>query len=83
MREKLIDWIIEVHNKFQLEPETLHLSCNVLDRFLTQTNVLKAKLQLVGCVALMVSSKYEEIYPPVVAHECVHPFLTFVLCVGS
>jgi len=71
MREKLIDWIIEVHNKFQLEPETLHLSCNVLDRFLTQTNVLKAKLQLVGCVALMVSSKYEEIYPPV-GHDFVY-----------
>ena len=49
--------MIEVHNKFQLEPETLYLAVNILDRFLSVQDVAKAKLQLVGCVALLLASK--------------------------
>ncbi|KAK9290176.1 hypothetical protein L1049_008342 [Liquidambar formosana] len=35
MRAILVDWLIEVHNKFELMPETLYLTINIVDRFLS------------------------------------------------
>jgi cyclin B len=64
MREILIDWLIEVHLKFKLEPETLFLTVNIIDRFLQRRAVTLKKLQLVGCAAMLLASKYEEIYAP-------------------
>jgi hypothetical protein len=34
MRAILIDWLIEVHLKFKLMPETLFLTTNRIDRYL-------------------------------------------------
>ena len=66
MREILVDWLIEVHLKFKLLPETLYLTVNLIDRYLEKQNVLRNKLQLVGVTAMLIASKYEEIYPPIV-----------------
>lgn len=64
MRSILIDWLIEVHLKFTLLPETLYLAVNLIDRFLERVGVRKTQLQLVGMTCLFIASKYEEIYPP-------------------
>lgn len=64
MRTILIDWLIEVSEEMQLHAETLYLTVNLLDRFLSKMSVLRGKLQLVGAAALLVATKYEEIYPP-------------------
>lgn len=64
MRSILVDWLVEVHLKFKLVPETLYLTVNVIDRFLEKSEVSRPKLQLVGVTALLIASKYEEIYPP-------------------
>lgn len=64
MRSILIDWLIEVHLKFKLIPETLYLTVNVIDRYLDKQIVSRQKLQLLGVTALFLASKYEEIYPP-------------------
>ena len=64
MRSILVDWLIEVHLKFKLLPETLFITVNIIDRFLEKHKVSKARLQLVGVTALLIASKYEEIYPP-------------------
>lgn len=66
MRAILVDWLIDVHLKFKLLPETLFLSVNLIDRYLTKKTVPRSKLQLVGVTALMISAKYEEIYPPTI-----------------
>jgi hypothetical protein len=34
MRSILIDWLVEVHLKFKLVPETLYLTINLIDRYL-------------------------------------------------
>ena len=34
MRGILVDWIIEVHLRFRLMPETLFLTINLIDRYL-------------------------------------------------
>lgn len=64
MRAILVDWLTEVHLKFKLVPETLYLSINLIDRFLSRREVSRSKLQLLGVTCLLVASKYEEIYPP-------------------
>ena len=64
MRTVLVDWLIEVHLKFKLLPETLYLTVNLIDRYLALESVSRKRLQLVGVTAMLIASKYEEIYPP-------------------
>jgi len=64
MRSILVDWLVEVHLKFKLVPETLYLTINLIDRYLERREVSRPKLQLVGVTCLLIASKYEEIYPP-------------------
>lgn len=64
MRSILVDWLVEVHLKFKLVPETLYLTVNLIDRYLERKEVSRPKLQLVGVSCLLIASKYEEIYPP-------------------
>jgi len=64
MREILVDWLIEVHLKFKLQPETLYLTIYFVDRFLAKQVIPRTRLQLVGCTAMLLASKYEEIYAP-------------------
>ena len=64
MRAILVDWLIEVHYKFKLLPETLFLTVNLIDRFLDREAIHRTKLQLIGVTAMLIASKYEEIYAP-------------------
>lgn len=66
MRAILIDWLVEVHLKFKLVPESLYLTVNLIDRYLEREQVNRQKLQLVGVTAMLIACKYEEIYPPIV-----------------
>ncbi|CAL5377927.1 unnamed protein product [Camellia sinensis] len=66
MRAILIDWLIEVHYKFELMEETLFLTVNLIDRFLEHETVVRKKLQLIGVTALLLACKYEEISVPLV-----------------
>lgn len=64
----LIDWLIEVHTRFHLLPETLFLTINIIDRFLSKKVVQLDRLQLVGIAAMFIASKYEEVLSPHVAN---------------
>ncbi|KAH1194534.1 G2/mitotic-specific cyclin S13-6 [Glycine max] len=64
MRAILVDWLIDVHTKFELSLETLYLTINIIDRFLAVKTVPRRELQLVGISAMLMASKYEEIWPP-------------------
>ncbi|XP_068658735.1 G2/mitotic-specific cyclin S13-7-like isoform X2 [Aristolochia californica] len=64
MRAILADWLIEVHKKFELMPETLYLTLHILDRYLEVKTVLRKELQLVGIGAMLIACKYEEIWAP-------------------
>jgi len=64
MRTILIDWLIEVYDEYKLNDETLFLSVQYIDRFLSTVNVTRAKLQLLGTTCMYVAAKYEEMYPP-------------------
>mmetsp|Transcript_15271 Transcript_15271/g.28748 ORF Transcript_15271/g.28748 Transcript_15271/m.28748 type:complete len:476 (-) Transcript_15271:198-1625(-) len=71
MRAILVDWLVEVHMKFRLVPETLFLCVNIIDRYCKLVQIKRSSLQLVGVTALLIACKYEEIYPPEV-RDCVY-----------
>lgn len=66
MRAILIDWLVDVHQKFELLPQTLFSCVSLIDRYLQATEIKRTKLQLVGIASLMIVSKIEEVYSPMV-----------------
>jgi len=64
LRAVLVDWMIALHWKFKLDPETLYLSVALMDRYMSVETVSRQQLQLLGVAVVLVASKYEDIYPP-------------------
>lgn len=58
MRPYLLDFLVEAHAAFQLQPSTLFLAINLLDRYCSKRVVYKRHYQLVGCSALLIAAKY-------------------------
>ena len=63
-RAFLVEWIIDVHRKFRLLPETLYVTVFLIDRYLSTKPIKKSQLHILGVTSLLISTKYEEIYPP-------------------
>uniref|UniRef100_A0A803N5J4 B-like cyclin n=1 Tax=Chenopodium quinoa TaxID=63459 RepID=A0A803N5J4_CHEQI len=57
-------WIMEVHFKFDLMPETLYLTVALLDRYLSVVTIKKNEFQLIGLASLLLASKYEDFWHP-------------------
>uniref|UniRef100_A0A7N6ATS1 Cyclin N-terminal domain-containing protein n=1 Tax=Anabas testudineus TaxID=64144 RepID=A0A7N6ATS1_ANATE len=65
MRSILLDWLIEVSEAYTLHRQTFYLAQDYFDRFmLTQNNIEKGVLQLIGITCLFIASKMEEACPP-------------------
>ena len=67
MRGILIDWLIEVHNKFGLKEETIFLTVYLIDQYLSKEFTPRSRLQLLGVASLMIACKQEEILVPCVS----------------
>ena len=66
MRCILISWLLELHLKFLLLPETLYITVNLIDRYCQKKHVPRNEYQLLGVSAMHIACKYEEIYPPTI-----------------
>lgn len=64
MRSILVDWLVEMHLRFRLLPETLFLAINIMDRFMSLEIVQIDKLQLLATGSLFIAAKYEEVFSP-------------------
>lgn len=65
MRTLLISWMKDVLADFLFKNNTLHMAVHFVDRFLSATSeVLRARLQLIGLTALIIATKMEEVYLP-------------------
>mmetsp|Transcript_26107 Transcript_26107/g.18555 ORF Transcript_26107/g.18555 Transcript_26107/m.18555 type:complete len:89 (+) Transcript_26107:2126-2392(+) len=60
MRTILIDWLVDVAVHFEVKCETLHLSIHLIDRYLSNVNVEKVKLQLVGISCMKIGDVFNE-----------------------
>ncbi|CAL0319424.1 unnamed protein product [Lupinus luteus] len=70
MRAILIDWLVEVAEEYRLVPDTLYLTVNYIDRYLSANVMSRQRLQLLGVASMMIASKYEEICAPQVEEFC-------------
>lgn len=65
MRAILVDWLVDVHAKYHMLPQVLHITIDLLDRYLSADHtIIRQRLQLAGVTSMLLASKYEEIYPP-------------------
>ncbi|KAL6563116.1 hypothetical protein OROHE_005703 [Orobanche hederae] len=65
MRAILVDWLVEVAEEYTLVPDTLYLTVNYIDRYLSG-NVMNRQ----NCSCLVLPAKYEEICAPQVEEFC-------------
>ncbi|XP_077251039.1 cyclin A1;1 [Tasmannia lanceolata] len=70
MRAILIDWLVEVAEEYRLVPDTLYLTVNYIDRFLSGNVMNRQRLQLLGVACMLIAAKYEEICAPQVEEFC-------------
>ncbi|KAG6406628.1 hypothetical protein SASPL_134234 [Salvia splendens] len=70
MRAILVDWLVEVAEEYKLVSDTLYLTVNYIDRYLSAHKVSRSKLQLLGVSCMLVAAKYEEISPPNIEDFC-------------
>lgn len=66
-RKVLIEWLAKVQRHLNLSFESFFIAVALVDRFLKTTPISSDCLQLTGITALLVSSKVEDIYPPLIA----------------
>ncbi|CEM28556.1 unnamed protein product [Vitrella brassicaformis CCMP3155] len=64
MRTILVDWMVEVHKRFKLKQETLHIAITIMDRYFESKALPREHLQLLGASCLLIAAKYEEIFAP-------------------
>lgn len=61
-RAVLVDWMIDISSsEFTLHSATLFLAVQMLDYLLGSIPIRKNQFQLVGCVCLLLASKFEEV----------------------
>jgi hypothetical protein len=58
MRGILLDWIVDIHFKFKMFPQTLFIIVAIIDKYLSIKSISKDKLQLLGAAALFIAAKY-------------------------
>lgn len=72
MRGILLDWLIDLHFKFKMFPQTLYMTVMIIDRYISKKGATKENLQLIGTTALYISAKYEQTYQVPQIEELVH-----------
>lgn len=63
MRRILVDWMIDVSIECQFSKESCHLSVHILDRVLSQVQVMPNEFQKFGATCLLIASKFYEPAP--------------------
>lgn len=66
MRAILVDWIIEVHFRLNMNKKTLFICVFIIDAFLSKKIIERKNLQLLGTAALLLASKQNEIIYPTI-----------------
>ena len=64
MRSILVDWLIDIHNKLNLNKKTLYQCVFIIDAYLSKIIIGRKNLQLLGLAALLIAYKGNEIIYP-------------------
>lgn len=66
LRAEVVNKIFQWHKKYELRSETLYITLNLMDRYLSQHDMDASDAYLLAITCMLISTKYEEIYPPTV-----------------
>ncbi|CAJ0963568.1 unnamed protein product, partial [Mesorhabditis belari] len=69
IRARVVDWMVEMQESFELNHETLYLSVKLWDLYMAQTsevNLTDVSGQLIASVCIFVASKFDERSPPLI-----------------
>ncbi|RLM92296.1 cyclin-A1-2 [Panicum miliaceum] len=58
MRAILIDWLVEVAEEYRLVPDTLYLTVNYIDRYLSGNEINRQRLQLLGVACMLIAARF-------------------------
>ena len=64
MRAILVDWLIDVHFRFNMKKKTLFNCVFIIDAFLSKNTIERKDFQLLGMAALLIACKQTEIMYP-------------------
>ena len=67
MRAVLVNWLLSVHSKSRLKPQTFFITVQLLDSYCTRKSVDRKDFQKLGITCLFIAAKFEEIFPPKLA----------------
>lgn len=59
IRARLIDWLVDIQNDFQLEHESLYMAVKLVDQYLMRKSVLKQNLELLYLTSIFISVKFD------------------------
>lgn len=74
LRMMVVNQLSMVHLYERLNPETLFLAVNLLDRYLGCVEIYHEDLQVIGATCLLLASKYEESPPSLRIDDFLHLF---------
>ncbi len=64
MRAVLINWLLSIHAKLKLKPQTFFIAVQLLDKYCLKKEVERKNFQKIGIACLYIAAKFEEIFPP-------------------
>lgn len=63
-RKIIIELLFYYNSKWRLNPDSIYLAVNIIDRYTNKRKLQKEEYELVALAAFMIGSKYEDIYSP-------------------
>ena len=63
MRKIVTDWMLEVCEDQQCQPQVFFLAASYLDRVLSSLNIKKSQFQLLAAVCILLASKFSQVVP--------------------
>jgi len=63
MRKIVTDWMLEVCEDQQSQPQVFFLAVSYLDRFLSSLSITKTQFQLLASVCILLASKFSQVVP--------------------
>ena len=70
IRERMVDWMVEVFSVYKCDPGTFELAVHIMDCFFARTKkkLVDEDIHLIGLTCIYISSKVEDIVPLRMSH---------------
>ena len=70
VRERMVDWMVEVFSVYKCDPGTFELAVHIMDSFFSKTRkkLKDDDIHLIGLTCIYISSKFEDMVPLRMSH---------------